>query len=124
MLFLSINLVMGKVVKSITLLMGNTTKIEAVIPRAIKEFNEQFQKENLLFRLKADPLKYGLKASKKTGFPKTDMPSFNPKTTLLEANYTNFTLVWKENPSDFTIYFDKIHVKNKKLCDSGPCMIY
>ena len=123
MLILTVNLVVGKGIKNITLLMSNSSKMESVVEKAITEFNNSFAVENVLFRLKTETIKYGLKPSKKTGFPKTDMPSFKPKTTVGESNLTTFTLVWKEEPYNFNIYFDKIQVKHKKMCDNGPCYL-
>ena len=125
MLFLTINLVIGQGVKNITLLMSNQSKIEAVIQRAIAEFNSTFEKEHVSFRLKKDVVKFGLKPSKKkNGFPKTDMPSFNPKTTIAESNLTMFTLIWREKPSDFEIYFDKTHSKKRMNCQNKGCVIF
>ena len=125
MLFLTINLVIGQGVKNITLLMSNQSKIEAVIQRAIAEFNSTFEKEHVSFRLKKDVVKFGLKPSKKkNGFPKIDMPSFNPKTTIAESNLTMFTLIWREKPSDFEIYFDKTHSKKRMNCQNKGCIIF
>lgn len=125
MLFLTINLVIGQGVKNITLLMSNQSKIEAVIQRAIAEFNLTFEKEHVSFRLKKDVVKFGLKPSKKkNGFPKIDMPSFNPKTTIAESNLTMFTLIWREKPSDFEIYFDKTHSKKRMNCQNKGCVIF
>ena len=123
MLILTINLVVGKGTKSITLLMSNSSKMELVVEKAITEFNSLFSKENVLFRLKNEPEKFGLKPSKKTGYPKTDIPSFNPKTTLTDSNLTTFTLIWKEEPYNFNKYFEKIKIKQKKICDKGCYVI-
>lgn len=123
MLILTINLVVGKGTKSITLLMSNSSKMEIVVEKAITEFNSLFSKEKVLFRLKNEPEKFGLKPSKKTGYPKTDMPSFNPKTTLTDSNLTTFTLIWKEEPYNFNKYFEKIKIKQKKICDKGCYVI-
>lgn len=123
MLILTINLVVGKGTKSITLLMSNSSKMEIVVEKAITEFNSLFSKEKVLFRLKNEPEKFGLKPSRKTGYPKTDMPSFNPKTTLTDSNLTTFTLIWKEEPYNFNKYFEKIKIKQKKICDKGCYVI-
>ena len=119
MVFITINLVIGEGIKSINLLVSNQSKIENVIERAIKEFNNNFEKENVLFRLKKDICNYCLKPSKKNGFPKSDMPSFNNKSTIQEVNFNNFTVIWKENPKDFKIYFSILKGKEKKLCNDG-----
>jgi hypothetical protein len=119
MVFITINLVIGEGIKSINLLVSNQSKIENVIERAIKEFNNNFEKENVLFRLKKDICNYCLKPSKKNGFPKSDMPSFNNKSTIQEVNFNNFTIIWKENPKDFKIYFSILKGKEKKLCNDG-----
>lgn len=103
--------------------MSNSTKMEIVVEKAITEFNSLFSKEKVLFRLKNEPEKFGLKPSKKTGYPKTDMPSFNPKTTLTDSNLTTFTLIWKEEPYNFNKYFEKIKIKQKKICDKGCYVI-
>ena len=125
MLFLTINLVIGEGIKNITLLMSNQSKIEAVIQRAITEFNSTFEKERVNFRLKTDVAKFGLKPSKKkNGFPKIDMPSFNPKTTIAESNLTMFTLIWREKPSDFEVYFDRTHRKKRMNCQNKGCVIF
>ena len=123
MVFITINLVIGEGVKSINLLVSNQSKVENVIERAINEYNHNFEEEKVLFRLKKEIPKYGLKPSKKNGFPKSDMPSFNPKSTIQEVNFNHFTLVWKENPKDFQIYFLLLKGKNKKVCNDG-CNIY
>ena len=119
MVFITINLVIGEGIKSINLLVSNQSKIENVIERAIKEFNNNFEKENVLFRLKKDICNYCLKPSKKNGFPKTDMPSFNNKSSIQEVNFNNFTIIWKENPKDFNIYFEVLKEKKKKICNDG-----
>ena len=124
MLILTVNLVVGKGIKNITLLMSNSSKMESVVEKAITEFNNSFAVENVLFRLKTETIKYGLKPSKKTGFPKTDMPSFNPKTTIAESNLTMFTLIWREKPSDFEVYFDRTHRKKRMNCQNKGCVIF
>ena len=125
MLFLTINLVIGEGIKNITLLMSNQSKIDAVIQRAITEFNSTFEKERVNFRLKTDVAKFGLKPSKKkNGFPKIDMPSFNPKTSIAESNLTMFTLIWREKPSDFEVYFDRTHSKKRMNCQNKGCVIF
>ena len=124
MLILTVNLVVGKGIKNITLLMSNSSKMESVVEKAITEFNNSFAVENVLFRLKTETIKYGLKPSKKTGFPKTDMPSFNPKTTIAESNLTMFTLIWREKPSDFEVYFDRTHSKKRMNCQNKGCVIF
>ncbi len=122
MVFITINLVIGEGIKNINLLVSNQSKIEKIIERAIKEFNNNFEKEKVLFRLKTDICNYSLKPSKKNGFPKTDMPSFNNKCTIQEVNFNNFTIIWRENPKDFKIYFSVLKGKEKKLCNDG-CII-
>ena len=123
MVFITINLVIGEGIKNINLLVSNQSKVENIIERALNEFNNNFEKEKVLFRLKSNILNYGLKPSKKNGFPKSDMPCFNPKSTIQEVNFNNFTIVWKENPKDFKIYFNLLKGKDKKLCNEG-CIIY
>ena len=119
MVFITINLVIGEGIKNINLLVSNQSKIENIIERSIKEFNNNFEKENVLFRLKKDICNYCLKPSKKNGFPKTDMPSFNNKCTIQEVNFNNFTIIWRENPKDFKIYFEILKKKKKKICNDG-----
>ena len=123
MVFITINLVIGEGIKNINLLVSNQSKVENIIERALNEFNNNFQKEKVLFRLKNEITNFGLKPSKKNGFPKSDMPSFNPKSTIGEVNFNNFTLVWKSNPKDFQIYFIHLKGKDKKICNDG-CNIY
>lgn len=74
MLTLTINLVIGEAVKQITILMSDKNKLETLIQRAITELNDSFASEKTLFKLIPDYTKYGFKPSKKTGFPKSDMP--------------------------------------------------
>lgn len=119
MVFITINLVIGEGIKNINLLVSNQSKIENIIERSIKEFNNNFEKENAFFRLKKDICNYCLKPSKKNGFPKTDMPSFNNKSSIQEVNFNNFTIIWKENPKDFKIYFEVLKEKKKKICNDG-----
>lgn len=75
MISLTINLVINDVIKPIMILMSNTNNIEVLIKRAISEFNQGFASEGTLFRLADDYTLYGLKPLKKTGFPKSEMPS-------------------------------------------------
>lgn len=74
MLTLTINLVIGEAVKQITILMSDKNKLETLIQKSITEFNDNFASERTLFKLIPDYTKYGLKPSKKSGFPKSDMP--------------------------------------------------
>lgn len=125
MLLLTINLVIGEGTKTVSILISNSSKIETLVQKSISEFNSLFENEKVNFRLKTDFTKYGLKPSKKkNGFPKTDMPSFNPKTTIAESNLTQFTLVWKEKPTDYSIYFNTIHTKKRKNCQKGICYLF
>lgn len=75
MLSIKINLVIGEAVQPVSILISNINKVEVVLKRAILEFNQCFSSENALFRLVNDHTLYGLKPSKKTGFPKSEMPS-------------------------------------------------
>ena len=44
--------------------------------------------------------------------------------TIAESNLTMFTLIWREKPSDFEIYFDKIHTKKRMNCQNKGCVIF
>lgn len=122
MLHLTIFLVIGNVAQPISFFISNTSVLSLIIAKAINEFNTQFASDRTLFKLNGDASRYALKPSKKTGFPKTDMPFVNSSRTLADVNMTQFTLVWKENSADFRSYFIKSKVQEKKTCQG--CIVF
>lgn len=117
---IKINLVIGNSVKSIALVMSNMTELEIVIQKAIIQFNIDFIKKKAKYRLKTrDFENYDLKSSNKDGFPENESPSYNHKLKIKDLDKSNFTLVWKNEPNNFKIYFKKI--KREKNPIFGSC---
>lgn len=116
MIHLTIYLVIGNVAQSYSFLISNATTVSSVIAKTINEFNRQFASSKALFELNSNGSLYALKPSKKTGFPKTDMPCVNSNSPLSDINMNTFTLVWKEDVADYRSYFIKHKVPEKKAC--------
>lgn len=108
--------------------MGKFTnyKMRDIVELALEKFNKKFEKDNALFRINGDPDKYYLKASKKNGFPKLDMPSFDPDTTLSETAINRFTLVWRDKPDNYEIYFERLpkHRNINNNCNDSGCLVF
>lgn len=123
MILISISLVIHNQVQQSSLVINSLDKIESVIIQSIDHFNTIFQSENTLFRLNNDHSLYGLNQAKKSGFPKSDMPSFDINTPLKDTNQTKFSLVWKANPDNHKDYFITFNCKEKRRNCKG-CIIF
>mgnify|MGYP003301983494 CR=1 FL=1 len=123
MTVITINLVIGEAIQKISLLVKNNIKMKNIVAQAVPSFNSEFTNSKALFKLKNEPENFILKASKKTGFPKLDYPSFDPDAILIETGRTSFSLVWREKPSDFNIYFDIAKKSHKKKECQGCYLI-
>ena len=125
MICITVNLVIiSERTSSVSLILNNSSKMSTVIEKAINQFNMKFKEEKMLFKLKTEYERYALKPSKKkNGFPKTDMPSFNANSSLHDANVNSFTLIWKEDPYNYNVYFIDLR-KSKKNCDAGKCNVF
>ena len=117
----NINVVISESVKKISIIVNSKCKIASLINRSISDFNKEFEKEKVPFRLNSDPDNYVLKPAKKKGFPKVDMPYFNSETTIAETDTTNFAICWKDDPDNFKIMFE---VNKKRAQCQGKCIIF
>lgn len=117
----NVNVVISESVKTISIIVNSKCKIAALVNRSITDFNKEFEKEKVPFRLNSDPDNYVLKPAKKKGFPKVDMPYFNSETTVAETDTSNFAICWKDDPDDFKVMFE---INRKKAQCQGKCIIF
>lgn len=117
----NVNVVISESVKTISIIVNSKCKIASLVNRSITDFNKEFEKEKVPFRLNSDPDNYVLKPAKKKGFPKVDMPYFNSETTVAETDTSNFAICWKDDPNDFKVMFE---INRKKAQCQGKCIIF
>ena len=117
----NVNVVISESVKTISIIVNSKCKIASVVHPSITDFNKEFEKEKVPFRLNSDPDNYVLKPAKKKGFPKVDMPYFNSETTVAETDTSNFAICWKDDPDNFKIMFE---INRKKAQCQGKCIIF
>lgn len=117
----NVNVVISESVKTISIIVNSKCKIASLVHRSITDFNKEFEKEKVPFRLNSDPDNYVLKPAKKKGFPKVDMPYFNSETTVAETDTSNFAICWKDDPDNFKIMFE---INRKKAQCQGKCIIF
>lgn len=117
----NVNVVISESVKTISIIVNSKCKIASLVNRSITDFNKEFEKEKVPFRLNSDPDNYVLKPAKKKGFPKVDMPYFNSETTVAETDTSNFAICWKDDPDDFKVMFE---INRKKAQCQGKCIIF
>ena len=117
----NVNVVISESVKTISIIANSKCKIASLVHRSITDFNKEFEKEKVPFRLNSDPDNYVLKPAKKKGFPKVDMPYFNSETTVAETDTSNFAICWKDDPDNFKIMFE---INRKKAQCQGKCIIF
>lgn len=117
----NVNVVISESVKTISIIVSSKCKIASLVHRSITDFNKEFEKEKVPFRLNSDPDNYVLKPAKKKGFPKVDMPYFNSETTVAETDTSNFAICWKDDPDNFKIMFE---INRKKAQCQGKCIIF
>ena len=117
----NVNVVISESVKTISIIVNSKCKIASLVNRSITDFNKEFEKEKVPFRLNSDPDNYVLKPAKKKGFPKVDMPYFNSETTVAETDTSNFAICWKDDPDNFKIMFE---INRKKAQCQGKCIIF
>lgn len=124
MVYITVNLVIGNGIKPISFLIDNSSNIDQVIIKAIALYNSTFLKEKALFLLKEDKKLYALKPSRKTGYPKVDMPNISFDVRLMETTYTQFSLVLNLHPEDYKFYFETIKPQiEKKEKHFDKCLI-
>ena len=65
----------SKDIKSLTLQVTEKTTVSDLVKMSVDIFNETFERENSLLRMKTDYKIYKVKPSKKSGKPDNDLPS-------------------------------------------------
>lgn len=109
--------------KSVSILSQSNAKLYIIIEKAIQELNFEFQMEKSKFSLNGNANNYSLQKIKNTSDSSEESECFDNENTVGETGENKFTLVWREDPSDYKSYFTKDNQFNQEDT-GGSCFLF
>ena len=105
---------------SVSFLINSKDTVKHAIKEAVLQYNQKLFKQKAKFFINKNHQNYTLMYSLSRGLPDLSREGPNEDKEITSFEENEFTLVWKDDPSNFNIYIKS--PSDKQLCQDG-CVV-